>query len=107
MRGCILLVFLVILTGRGFAQTEYAKPLPGSTAVAPADSVKILPPGSKTVWNTVCPVMDEEVDNTLPVIEYKGKIIGVCCNVCLKKFKKEPDKYLSRLTPDGKAIKED
>lgn len=106
MRGITLFVFLAILTGCGFAQSN-TKGDTGSTSIVPTDSVKILPAGTKTAWNTVCPVMDEEVDTTLPVIEYKGKIIGVCCNVCLKKFKKEPDKYLSRLTPDGKAIKED
>jgi YHS domain-containing protein len=106
MRGIALFAFATLLSVSIFAQSQKnLSEIKHDTTVV-SDSVKVLPAGSKTPWNAVCPVMNEEIDLSLPLLEYKGKVIGVCCNVCLKKFKKDPEKYLSRLTEDGKAIKE-
>lgn len=33
---------------------------------------------------------------------YKGQEIKICCKPCEKKFRKDPDKYLSKLTPKPK-----
>lgn len=53
------------------------------------------------VWNKVCPVMGEEVDEEAPTFEYKGKIYGFCCPGCDKKFKKDPERYIKNLSEDG------
>lgn len=53
------------------------------------------------VWNKVCPVMGEEVDEEAPTFEYKGKNYGFCCPGCDKKFKKDPEKYIKNLSEDG------
>ncbi len=54
------------------------------------------------VGNKICPVSGEKVPalgekNTMgdkPVkIEYKGKIYNLCCPMCVKDFKKNPEKY--------------
>lgn len=54
--------------------------------------------------NTICPVSTEEADPEV-TYTYKGKTYALCCNNCLKKFKKNPEKYISRLSEDGKSIK--
>jgi YHS domain-containing protein len=54
--------------------------------------------------NTVCPVSGEEVDPEITV-KYKDKTYAVCCKSCLKKFNKSPEKYISKLSEDGKTLK--
>ena len=54
--------------------------------------------------NTICPVSTEPADQEI-TYEYKGKTYALCCNSCLKKFKNDPEKYISRLSEDGKSIK--
>ncbi len=56
---------------------------------------------NKKIWNTICPVMGNPVDPKAPTIEYKGKLIGFCCDGCDDKFKAEPEKYLKNLNNDG------
>ena len=56
------------------------------------------------VLNTVCPVSTEDADPEI-TYTYKGKTYALCCNKCLKKFKADPEKYISRLSEDGKSIK--
>jgi YHS domain-containing protein len=55
-------------------------------------------------FNTICPVSTEEADPNI-TYTYEGKTYALCCNSCLKKFKKDPEKYISRLSEDGKSIK--
>ncbi len=53
--------------------------------------------GDEPPLNEWCPVMtDERVDPEISII-YQGKKIGLCCDMCVKKFKANPDKYLPRL----------
>jgi YHS domain-containing protein len=55
-------------------------------------------------FNTICPVSTEEADPEI-TYTYEGKTYAVCCNNCLKRFKADPEKYISRLSEDGKSIK--
>jgi YHS domain-containing protein len=55
--------------------------------------------------NTVCPVSGEEIENGAPTTVYNGKTYALCCKSCLKKFNKDPEKYLSKLSEDGKSFK--
>lgn len=57
-------------------------------------------------FNTICPVSHEEIDEEF-TYEYEGKTYAVCCNSCMKKFKKDPEKYIKKLSEDGKSIKKD
>ena len=54
------------------------------------------------VGNRICPVSGDKIPapgekgtmGDKPVkIEYKGKIYNLCCPMCVKDFKKNPDKY--------------
>ncbi len=59
--------------------------------------------------NKMCPVMtDEEVDPEM-TITFRGKAVGFCCDICIEKFKANPDRYLPRLpqfasAPDSGAV---
>ena len=54
------------------------------------------------VGNKICPVSGDKVpdlgekgtmgDNPVKM-EYKGKIYNLCCPMCVKDFKKDPEKY--------------
>jgi len=59
---------------------------------------------STIVFNTICPVSTEDADPEI-TYTYKGKTYALCCKNCLKKFKNDPEKYISRLSEDGKSIK--
>jgi len=47
------------------------------------------------VGNKICPVSGEKVGEMGEVIkyEYNGKIYNLCCSMCAKDFKKNPEKY--------------
>lgn len=71
---------------------------------AESSAVKQTADDSKP-FNTVCPVSGEDLDSDAKVFAYNGKTYGVCCNKCLAKIRKDPEKYISRLSDDGKTIK--
>ena len=51
---------------------------------------------SVEVGNKICPVSGEKIDGKMGEAvkyEYKGKIYNLCCSMCLKDFKKDPEKY--------------
>ena len=47
--------------------------------------------------NTMCPVMTEEEVDPEMTITFRGKTVGFCCDICIAKFKANPDRYLPRL----------
>lgn len=56
---------------------------------------------AKKAWNTVCPVLGNEVDGETELVEYDGKLYGFCCPGCDTRFKKDPEKYSKNLSEDG------
>ena len=50
---------------------------------------------------TTCPVMEGKRINSRLYVDYQGYRIYVCCNPCVKAFRKNPEKYLKRLTDQG------
>lgn len=61
---------------------------------------------SKTPFNSVCPVSGEEIDGDI-TSTYEGKTYALCCKRCLKKFEKDPEKYIKNLSEDGKKFKKE
>jgi YHS domain-containing protein len=53
------------------------------------------------VWNKVCPVKGNPVEDDSPTVEYNGKLYGFCCPGCDAKFEKNPEKYSKNLSEDG------
>jgi len=50
---------------------------------------------AEEVGNKICPVSGEKVGEMGEVVkyEYKGKIYNLCCKMCIKDFKKDPEKF--------------
>jgi YHS domain-containing protein len=86
------LMILVIAVSSKTARTAESAKAPPTTAPAatqPSDSQKPI--------NKFCAVnRDEEIDPTVTYV-YKGKVIGFCCDDCIPKFKKDPEKYMKDL----------
>jgi|GEM_PF-1596783 YHS domain-containing protein len=55
-------------------------------------------------WNAVCPVGKDKVDPKATTVNYKGKVYGFCCNSCVSKFVRAPEKYAKNLSKDGKTF---
>lgn len=53
------------------------------------------------IWNKVCPVKGNPVEEDSPTVEYSGKLYGFCCPGCDTKFAKNPEKYSKNLSEDG------
>ena len=48
--------------------------------------------------NKFCAVnQDEAIDPHGETVVYKGKTIGFCCDDCIPKFQKDPEKYMKTL----------
>ncbi len=56
-------------------------------------------------YNELCPVMGRQVNRNISIV-YEGKKIYFCCYGCDKKFKANPEKYLSILDAERKTAGE-
>ncbi len=96
----LLAVFFIVgasFSFNSFAQEKTKDDKKDNTTVAQkADS--------NQVFNIVCPVSHEEADPEI-TYTYKGVTYALCCKKCLAKFKNDPEKYIARLSSDGKSIK--
>jgi YHS domain-containing protein len=92
----VIVVFTAMVTITAYAQND-------PTKVQKNEQTNVQQDSNKPV-NTICPVSKEEADPEV-TYTYNGKTYALCCNSCLKKFKADPEKYISRLSDDGKSIK--
>jgi YHS domain-containing protein len=72
----------------------------------PATYVKKLEDAGVTlaktpVPQTMCPIMTGNKINKKYFADYQGKRVYFCCNVCRRKFLKEPAKYVKQLEDEG------
>jgi YHS domain-containing protein len=49
---------------------------------------------------TKCPVLGGEIDKSV-YVDHGGKRIYFCCEMCIDKFKKDPEKYMKKLEEWG------
>jgi len=60
--------------------------------------VEEISPNAVNVGNAICPVSGKiisEVDDGKGIqMEYEGKVYNVCCKMCAKDFKKDPEKFI-------------
>ena len=125
MKSTFLILTLAVLLGsassvfaeEGMGSVEHEKGTmmdqPVDTAnemhVATEEEVKTLP----NVGNKICPVSGDKIpapgeksDMGEPVkYEYNEKIYNLCCSMCVKDFKKDPEKY-SKIAEDEVKVGE-
>lgn len=108
MKSKLLVVSLILALMMGvvvFAQEPTEKPANVEKASAPDAGTKV------EVGNKICPISGEEVGGMGEIVkyEYKGKIYNLCCPMCEKDFKKDPEaaiKKLERMEREGLEEKE-
>ena len=70
--------------------------------IATEEDAKALP----NIGNKICPVSGNKVDDgkmgEAVLFVYNGKIYNLCCSMCVKDFKKDPEKY-SKVAEDEVA----
>lgn len=54
--------------------------------------------------NEICPVSDEPISGKHFAL-YNGKRYGFCCDMCIRKFKKKPEKYIKVLEKSQESQK--
>ncbi|GEM_PF-2256234 len=78
----------------------------GHDAMVEQDMAKKEVVKAVEVGNKICPVSGEKIEPSKmgdPVTyEYNGKIYNLCCGMCVKDFKKDPEKY-SKIAEDEVA----
>ena len=59
------------------------------------------------VGNKICPVSGEKVGEMGPPIKYtyNGKVYNLCCPMCNKSFKNNPEKYSKIAEDQAKTVK--
>ena len=71
------------------AQAQSGNTQEAVVTASPAASKEAVNMGNK-----ICPVTGEKVnEKTKATYEYEGKIYNLCCPMCIKDFKKNPEKY--------------
>lgn len=103
MKNLIMLVIILFLS-TGLSLNSFAQEKSGDENKENKSEQMNEASEDQAELNTVCPVSREEADPEI-TYEYKGKTYALCCNNCLKKFKKDPEKYISKLNEDEKSDK--
>lgn len=60
--------------------------------------------GSYT-YQTLCPVMGEEIDPKVYTTLKTGEKVYFCCKMCIEKFLAKPKKYVAKLHEQGYGVK--
>lgn len=83
-----------------------------SAPFAAADTSLVLKPSAEqlkaahAVGNKECPVSGDKIGGEMGpgrTVLYKGQAVQLCCGSCLKKFAKDPAKYLATAEASAKA----
>jgi len=88
MSKAFLAFFCAIVLGLGFVGTA------GVLAADPTTAPATQPAVDPRPINTKCPVSGEDIDPKITFV-YNGYTYAFCCTDCLKKFKDNPEKYVS------------
>ncbi|MGE5398941.1 MAG: YHS domain-containing protein [Ignavibacteriales bacterium] len=107
MKNLIVFTFVLFLcAGVGInAQQKEKKQVNKQEVVKQEVSKSNTAEAGEKVFNKVCPVSGEDLEDNNHTYTYNGKTYGLCCNKCLTKFKKDPAKYAARLNEDGTKLK--
>ena len=55
------------------------------------------PATQAAIVNKKCPITGEDIDPKGKTVTYQGKRVGFCCDDCIEKFEKNPEKYMKDL----------
>ncbi|HEX8913053.1 MAG TPA: hypothetical protein VF796_11885 [Humisphaera sp.] len=90
-------LFLSLLLSSAFGVMVLAAQTPPLAAEGkPESKTPASQPAAKPV-NKFCPIEpDNEIDPKITTV-YQGKVVGFCCNDCIREFHKDPEGYMKKL----------
>jgi YHS domain-containing protein len=96
--------YTAVIAGNGDTPGEERVGGCGSCAPAVTEDASVVlltetAPAKTDVKNTKCIVMPED-DVGDATVEHKGKVYHLCCKGCVKKFNKDPEKYVKAFDAD-------
>ena len=93
--GILALPSMVVAAEHTHADHDHATEMPDSTTTKGADTATV------EVGNKICPVSGEVIaemgDGKGFQVEHEGKIYNLCCSMCAKDFKKDPEKFIQKI----------
>ena len=92
LKFTIFIIVISLFCFSGCDQTSQESPEPNKSIV----KEKVVEKTAQEIEQKTCPVMGGKINKNI-VTEYKGKKVYFCCAGCVEKFKKNPDKYISKL----------
>lgn len=97
--GTVLLIDTSALWA-GEAHKNYTQSAESATE-KPATEIKAT--AAAEVGNKICPVSGEKIGKMGEPVKYEhnGRIYNFCCPMCVKDFKKNPEKYIKILEEKG------
>ncbi len=89
----LIMVGAVFTSSRlNFAQEPAGKPANVEKIPFPAAGTKV------DVGNKICPISGEKIKEGKEFkVEYNGKVYNLCCSMCEKDFKKDPEAAIKKL----------
>jgi YHS domain-containing protein len=96
MKLTVLLASLVLLAG-SVAFVLAGEEKSGDEKCGACEKSTTCPSTQPVADNKKCPVSGDDVDPKSKTVAYKGKTVGFCCDECIEKFEKNPDKYAGKL----------
>jgi YHS domain-containing protein len=89
----LLLLFVLAAAAYGVIAVKVTTAEETKAAPAPATQAATKP----AIVNKKCPISGDDVDPKGKTVTYKGKTVGFCCDDCVEKFNKDPEKYMKDL----------
>jgi len=86
--ACLLMASLMLAAGLLVAGCKEQAPSPPKSP----EGV----PAPAAIAQKLCPVTDDPIDPKI-YVDYNGRRVYFCCEMCPPLFKKEPEKYLKKL----------
>jgi len=76
---------------------QEAVPTPAPTPGVSTEAVKEPAPAAETqIAQKLCPVMGQPINKEF-YVDYQGRRIYFCCQMCVDTFKKDPEKYVKKV----------
>jgi len=90
----LMMLMMVLVAGYSFASSGHDPEEHKSSKIEHMEK-RGFSKDAIEVGNKICPVSKQPVDEMGEPVqyEYKGKIYNFCCKMCLKDFKKDPEKF--------------
>jgi YHS domain-containing protein len=96
LKWSALLAFACLMLVTGAIALNAAAEKPEKEA-KPATQAATQTAPNTTPVNKKCPISGDDIDPKGKTVTYKGKTIAFCCDDCIEKFNKNPEKYVANL----------